>query len=558
MKRILIILSILTIIVLIAFGDVKNEADLVIIGGKIITVDEDFSFRDAVAVKDGKITFIGKVNDVQSLIGNNTEVIELNDAVVLPGLIDAHGHLTGYGKSLEYIDLVSTTSYQEIVSLVEEKTKTVDNGVWVRGRGWDQNDWEKKDFPTHHLLSAVTPNNPVVLTRIDGHAILANQAAMDIAGINSATPDTVGGKIYREFDGNPTGVFVDNAELLVTRHIPKYSQVEILNIIQNGAEQLLKYGLTGIHDAGVSTKRIEDYKYLIDNGYMPIRINAMLSDTVLTDMTSFLSDNSIDSYGKDFLRVKSIKLYADGALGSRGAALLEPYSDDPSNTGLIVTERSHMLEVAQAALQTDFQVCSHAIGDGGIRTVLDVYKDALNEFPANDHRFRIEHSQIVDLNDVQRFADLGVIPAMQPQHAISDMPWVEARIGKERSEGAYAWRSFIDAGCIIPCGSDVPVEVPDPLLGIYNAITRQDETGSPEDGWIPKQKMTIEEAIQGYTVWAAQSAFQENILGSIEVGKYADFTILNKDILTIDPSEILETEILYTIVDGAIKYKANQ
>ena len=380
---------------------------------------------------------------------------------------------------------------------------------------------------------------------------------MDIAGITSSTLDTIGGKIYRDKDGQPTGIFVDNAEILVTKYIPKYSKDEIRRIIKNGANHLLEYGITGIHDAGIPISRIEDYKYLIDSDEMPIRINAMLADTISAENEEFLNSYDIDSYGNDFLRIKSIKLYADGALGSRGAALLEPYSDDPNNLGLIVTDSLHMLEVSKVALDNNFQVCTHAIGDRAIRTILNIYEEALKESPSMDHRFRIEHSQIINLDDVKRYAQLGVIPAMQPQHAVSDMPWTEDRIGAERVKGAFAFKSFIDNGSIIPCGSDVPVEVPNPMIGIYNAITRQNADGYPVEGWIPEQRITTEEVIRGYTIWAAQSAFQEDILGSIEVGKYADFTILNKDILTIEPIEILDTKPIYTIVGGQLQYQAN-
>lgn len=554
MSKIFRFFSIL-IVSLISFSCTTIEnADLIITGAKIATVDKDFSFAEAVAVKDGKIICVGSNEEVKLYVDEETKHIKLNGGLVLPGLIDAHGHLTGYGESLEYIDLVGTNSYDEILKSVEVKLKNIKPGEWIRGRGWDQNDWYDKIFPSHDRLSELTPNNPVVLTRIDGHALLANKKAMDIAEININTVDPSGGKILRDNKGEPTGIFIDNAEPLITDHIPTYSKEEIRRIIRNGAQRLTEFGVTGIHDAGVSPHRIDDYKYLIENSEMPIRINAMLSDTSVITNKEFLEKNSIESYGDDFLRVKSIKMYADGALGSRGAALLEPYSDDPYNEGLILTDSLHMLQVAKTALKNDFQVCTHAIGDGGIRTVLNIYEEALIDYPINDHRFRIEHSQIVNLDDVERYSELGVIPAMQPQHAISDMPWVEDRIGKERMEGAYAWRSFIDAGLIIPCGSDVPVEVPDPLLGIYNAITRQDESGFPDGGWLPEQKMTIEEAIKGYTIWAAQSAFQENILGSIENGKYADFTILDKDILTISPSEILNSNMLYTIVNGEIKY----
>lgn len=552
--RLKIILIIIGLIIM-SCSNTKT-ADLVIISGKVATVDNNFSIAEAVAVQNNKIIFVGTNEDVKKYITDKTKVIELNGELVLPGLIDSHGHLTGYGKSLEHIDLVGTDSFQEVLNLVNEKMKTVEPGEWIRGRGWDQNDWEIKEFPHHQSLSKISPNNPVMLSRIDGHAILVNQKAMEITGIDSNTPDPDGGKIFHEANGKPTGIFLDNAEKLITDHIPKYSTEKLCSIIQNAANRCAEFGLTGMGDAGIPISRIDDYKFLIDNNKMPIRINAMLSDTVTGDINGFLQKYKIDSYGNDFLRVKSIKLYADGALGSRGAALLEPYSDDPENSGLIVTDNSHMLEVCKAALESGFQVCTHAIGDKAIRTMLDIYAEALKENPKADRRFRIEHSQIVNLADIPRYAELGIIPAMQPQHAVSDMPWTEDRIGSERVKGAYAFRSFLDEGVIIPCGSDFPVEIPNPLIGIHNAVTRQDESGYPEGGWLPEQKMTIEEAIKGYTIWAAYAAFQEDILGSIEVGKLADFTILDRDILTIEPSEILNTKPIYTIVGGEIRYQA--
>jgi predicted amidohydrolase YtcJ len=535
----------------------SRHADLVIIGGKVATVDNNFSIAEAVAVQNNKIIFVGTNKATSKYIDNKTKVIELNGELVLPGLVDSHGHLTGYGKSLEHIDLVGTNSFQEVLDLVNEKVKTIEPGEWIRGRGWDQNDWEIKEFPHHQALSKISPDNPVMLSRIDGHAILVNQKAMVIAGINSNTLDPDGGKIFHESNGKPTGIFLDNAEILITDYIPKYSTEEICGIIQNAANRCVELGLTSMHDAGIPISRIDDYKFLIDMRKMPLRINAMLSDTVVSDLNGFLQKYKIDSYGNNFLRVKSIKLYADGALGSRGAALLEPYSDDPGNSGLLVTENSHMLEVCKTALESDFQVCTHAIGDKAIRTMLDIYKEALQENPKVDHRFRIEHSQIVNLADIPRYAELGIIPAMQPQHAISDMPWTEDRIGSERVKGAYAFRSFLDEGVIISCGSDFPVEIPNPLIGIHNAVTRQDKNGYPEGGWLPEQRMTVEEAIKGYTIWAAYAAFQEDILGSIEVGKLADITILDRDILTIEPTEILNTKPIYTVVGGKIRYQAH-
>ncbi|NHZ85399.1 MAG: amidohydrolase family protein [Planctomycetia bacterium] len=481
----------------------QNSADLVITGGKVATVDDDFSITEAVAIQDDKIIFVGTNNDVKKYIGENTKIIELNGELVLPGLIDSHGHLTGYGKSLEQINLVGTQSYQEILDLVKEKVKTAKPGEWIRGRGWDQNDWETKEFPTHQALSKVSPKNPVILSRVDGHALLVNQKTMEIAEIDKFTPDPDGGKILRDSNGFSTGIFIDNAEILITDYIPKYSTEKIRGIIKNAANRCIDFGLTGVGDAGIPISRIDDYKFLIDNNELPIRINAMLSDTIINDLSGFFQKYKINSYGNNFLRVKSIKLYADGALGSRGAALLEPYSDDPENIGLIVTNKSHLLDVCKTALDSDFQVCTHAIGDKAIRIMLDVYEQVLQDNPKKDHRFRIEHSQIVNPTDIPRYAELGVIPAMQPQHTVSDMPWTEERIDPERVKGAYAFRSLLDEDVIIPCGSDFPVEVPNPLIGIHNAVTRQDAKGYPEGGWLPEQRMTIKEAIKGYTIWAA-------------------------------------------------------
>ena len=556
LKKLSVSLFIICSIVAISCSS-QDKADLIIRGGKIVTMDDNNHSVDAIAIQNDKIIYVGSKGGILKYVGSDTKIIELKDELVLPGLIDAHGHLTGYGKSLENIDLVGTNSYDEVVKLVKKRIIDSDSTEWIEGRGWDQNTWDNKQFPTHQKLSTISPDNPVILSRVDGHAILVNQNAMDLAGITSVTPDTVGGKIYRDSKGNPTGVFVDNAEYLITNYIPSIAKEKLLNRIEKGAKSLTRYGITGIHDAGIPISRIADYKLLIDENKLAVRVNAMLSDTVVTNINQFLQTNKIESYGNDFLRVKSIKLYADGALGSRGAALLGPYNDDTANVGFIVTDSLHMLNVVQAALKSDFQVCTHAIGDRAIRTTLNIYEAALEKHPKSDHRFRIEHSQIIDFSDVPRYQELSVIPAMQPQHAVSDMMWTENRIGEDRAQGAFAFRSFIDDGNIIPCGSDCPVETPNPMLGIYNAVTRQDRNGSPAGGWIPEQKMTIDEVIKGYTIWAATAAIQEDILGTIEVGKYADLTILDKDIFTIDPIEILDTKPIYTIVGGEIKYQAD-
>jgi predicted amidohydrolase YtcJ len=438
--------------------------------------------------------------------------------------------------------------------------KTVEPGEWITGGRWDQNDWEDKSFPVHDSLSLVSPNNPVYLTRIDGNAGFANKKALEIAGITKDTPDPFGGVIVRKSDGEPTGVLVNRAMNKVTENIPRDSEERYREKFLKAVNSCLKVGLTGVHEAGVGPHAIGMYKDLIDKGRLKMRIYAMLGEEedlpLDIDLVDYFKKHRIEKYGNHMLSVRSIKLFFDGALGSRGAAFFEPYEDDPQNSGLLRITPEYIYKISEAALKADMGVNTHCIGIRGNRLCLDAYEKALKENPQDDHRFRIEHAQIVRREDVKKFVSLGVIPSMQPTHCTSDMYFVEDRVGKKRAEGAYAWRWFIDAGLVIPCGSDFPVESNNPMLGIYAAITRQDVKGWPETGWYPEQRMSREEAIKGFTVWAAYSAFQEDVLGSIEVGKYADFTVLDKDILQIEPREILTTKAVYTIVGGKIRYRA--
>jgi len=532
-------------------------ADLVLINGKVATVNAEFEIAESVAVRADKIVFVGSNDAVMKFVGKKTKVIDCTRLLIIPGLIEGHGHLMGYGKALERLDLVGTKSYQEILKRVALTINGKEPGEWILGRGWDQNEWQIQEFPQHELLSKIAPDNPVYLTRIDGHAGLANAKAMLIAGVNAGTVTPAGGRILKDSNGLPTGIFIDNAEDIITDFIPRNTTIQRGSTIKRAVHELIKFGLTGFHDAGVPPERVSDFKELIDQGELGIRVYAMLSDTVLADMESFLKANEVYRYGNNELTVRSIKMYSDGALGSRGAALLEPYTDRPDESGLILTESDHLLEVARASLATGFQMNTHSIGDAAIRATLNVIEQALSENPTDDHRFRIEHSQIVSQQDIPRYKELGVIPSVQPPHTVSDMNWTEDRVGPERVKGAYAFRAFISAGCILPCGSDVPVESPDPINGIYRAVTRQDENGLPDGGWYPEQRMTVEEALKGYTIWAAYAAFQEDIVGSIEVGKLADFTIIDKDILTIPAKEILTTKPVYTIIGGKILYQAN-
>ncbi len=534
-------------------------ADLVLHGGKVVTVDEKFSIHEALAVRGDRIVFVGSNQDVEKYILPSTTVMDLKGQLVLPGLIDAHAHLHSLGDELTSLNVTGTTSYQEIIDIVAIRVQSTQPGRWIVGGRWDQNDWEDHAFPVHDPLSEASPDNPVYLIRIDGNAAFANQKALEIAGITKDTPDPVGGFIIRKENGEPTGVLVNRAMNLVSDNIPPDSDEQFKQKFLKAVRSCLSVGLTGVHEAGIGSRHIDLYKNLVDNGQLNMRVYAMLGEEkdlpLDMDLAAYFKKQRIEQYGHHMLSVRSIKLFFDGALGSRGAAFFKPYADDPDNTGLLRITPEYITAISKAALEADMGVNIHCIGIRGNRLCLEAFEKALKENLKPGHRFRIEHAQIVEPQDVEKFVSLGIIPAMQPTHCTSDMSFVEDRIGGERAKGAYAWRWFLDAGLIIPCGSDFPVESNNPLLGIYAAVTRQDPKGWPEGGWHPEQRMTIQEAVKGFTIWAAYAAFQEDVLGSIEVGKYADFTVLDKDILEIDPKEILTTKTVYTIVGGQIRYR---
>jgi predicted amidohydrolase YtcJ len=537
--------------------DAHQPATLVLLNGNVITVDADFSQVEAVAVSGNRIVAVGSNEDIRSFIGPDTDVIDLDGATVLPGLIDAHAHLVSLGEELTRLNISGAGSYDEIVTRIEERVSQVKPGDWILGGRWDHTDWEPAVFPVHDPLSAVSLDNPVYLTRVDGNSAFVNAKALELAGIDSSTPDPPGGKIIRKANGEPTGVLVNQAMNLVKDLIPPNTVEEQKKKLLLAVEDCLSVGLTGVHEAGVGPDEIAAIKELIDEHRLGLRVYAMLGEQEkptfqVENLEEYFRANRIDSYGDHFLSVRSIKLYFDGALGSRGAAFFEPYEDDPDNRGLFRMDPEYITEVSIAALKTGMGVNTHCIGIRGNAVCLESYAVALKQFPDVDHRFRIEHAQIIRKEDVARFKELGIIPAMQPTHCTSDMNFVAARIGEDRSEGAYAWRWFIDAGLTIPCGSDFPVESTNPFHGIYAAITRQDPTGNPEGGWHPEQKMTRKEALKGFTIWAAHAAFQEDILGSIEVGKLGDFTIIDRNILEVPEHDILSTKVLYTIVNGRI------
>lgn len=528
---------------------VPPPADLIITNARIYTVDDSHPFVPAMAVRGGRVQFVGSTREALLLRGSATRMIDAGGQTVIPGMVDAHGHLFALGTSLRNIDLNDTRSFDDVVARVAFRLKNTPVNHWVIGRGWDQNKWGDTRFPTHGALSRISPNNPVVLERVDGHAILANAAAMRAAGITAATQAPAGGRIERDAQGEPTGVFVDNAMGLVQRVMPPLSHDDMRSATLAAIAEANRYGLVGVHDPGEPRTIIDLFEELAKAGTFSLRAYVMIRDDSATIEHYFRRGPQSALYD-GHIWIRAIKLYADGALGSRGAALLDPYTDDPKNSGLLVSTPEHLRDVSIRALQHGFQVATHAIGDRGNRLALDAYEAALKAVPTVDHRFRIEHAQVVDHADVPRFAELGVIPSMQAVHATSDMYWAATRLGYARTFGAYAWRSLLNTGVIIPNGSDFPVERVNPLFSFHAAISRQDDDNWPPGGWFPNQRMTRDEALKSMTIWPAYAAFQETLTGSLTPGKYADFVILDRNIMTIPADQILGTHVSATYIGG--------
>lgn len=543
-----------------------KKADLVLLNGNIITVDSSNTITQAIAVLADTIIAVGSDEVIQKFIGESTKVIDLKEKTVIPGFIDSHAHLIGTGNSKINIDLRTAQNWDEVISLTAEAARNSKPGEWIIGRGWHQEKWNPipmenvKGFPFHYELSKATPLNPVILSHASGHAIFANQKAMEIANITSETPDPKGGEIIKDINGNPIGVFSEEAEKLIFSKYEEYlshrSEKEkkdnIKKIVKIAMDECLSKGITSFHDAGTSFEEINVLKEMADSSELNIRLYLMLIDNYKSLKDSLKAYHTI-GYGNNHLTVNAIKLYMDGALGSRGAWLLNPYSDSPDQTGLNTTSLTEINNIVNLALENDFQACTHAIGDRGNREILNIYEKALATSNYKDRRWRIEHAQHLSPNDIQRFSKLGVIAAMQSIHCTSDAPFVEKRLGKDRAEsGSYIWKSLINSGALICNGTDSPVEDINPINNFYSAVTRKLQDGTE---FFPKQEMTRLEALRSYTINGAYAAFEENIKGSIEVGKLADFTILSKDILTIPDDEILSTEVIYTIVGGKILYE---
>lgn len=530
-----------------------QPADLVIVNARVYTADDARPLAEAFAVRGGTVAFVGSAREARALAGATTRVVDLGGRTVIPGMVDAHAHFAGLAQTLSIVDLMGVPSYAELIARVQARAATLPKGAWVEGRGWDQNQWADGRFPTHEALSAAVPDHPVFLTRVDGHAALVNAAAMKAAGLTRATRDPAGGRILKGTNGEPTGVLIDRADAIVSRVMPSPTREQTRNALLEAQRVMHRWGLTGVHDAGAGRATIELYDEMARSGDLQLRLYAMIADDSAA-IAHFLAMGPRSALHDGRLWVRSIKLYSDGALGSRGAALLEPYSDDAGNTGLLVSPPAHIQDVAERALARGFQVNTHAIGDRGNRLVLDAYEKALDKFPRADHRFRIEHAQILHYSDIPRFAQLGVIPSMQASHQTSDMYWAGKRLGPERLLGAYAWRSLLNSGVIISNGSDFPVEYVNPLISFHAAIARQDANDYPVGGWYPDQRMTRDEALKSMTLWPAYSAFQEEELGSLTVGKHADFVVLDQDIMRVPVELVLKTEVVATWVGGKEVY----
>ncbi|HXI13069.1 MAG TPA: amidohydrolase family protein [Thermoanaerobaculia bacterium] len=529
-----------------------SQETLVVTGATILAgSDQTPVTNQALVLADGKIEAIVSAQEAARRIASGARQLNAKGMTILPGLIDAHGHLDSLGKALESVDLVDTTSYAEVIARIGARAAAKAPGEWIVGRGWDQNDWSSSDFPTRTLLDATVSNHPVWVTRVDGHAALANSAALKAAGIDRRSKDPEGGRIMRDPTGEPTGVFIDAAMDLVERSIPAVSRQERKRRIHAAAMNIAANGLTGMHDAGANQETIDVVKELIDEGRFPIRLYVMLRDNAAL-LDAWMQRGPLIDYGGR-LTVRSIKLYADGALGSRGAAMLEPYSDDASNSGLLLARPEHLVNVSKRALRSRFQVNAHAIGDRGVRNVLEAFEKAE---VSSIHRFRIEHLQVIAASDIPRLARSGIIASMQPTHATSDMPWAEQRVGAQRLRGAYAWRSVLNSGARLALGSDFPVEAVNPFFGIYSAVTRQDQKGMPTGGWTSDQRLTAAEAIRGFTSDAAWAAFEETTRGTIEPGKLADLTLVDRNPLESAPSELFKIKPVYTIVGGRVVYDA--
>ncbi len=544
-----------------------DPADMVLVNGSIVTMAEGTATAEALAVRGDRLVAVGNEASVRKLIGKNTQVIDLDGRFVMPGFVESHAHFLSLGYALMRLDLTTAESWDDIVALVEEAAADAEPGTWILGRGWHQEKWNVipepnvDGLPLHTALSAVSTNNPVFLSHASGHSGIANARAMEVSGVTRETLDPDGGEIVHDPKGNPIGVFRETAQDLIRQGMyddqqdrsEESSLAEQKRAAEMAANECLARGITSFHDAGVSFETVDFFRDMVDAGELPIRLYVMLSEE-----NEALAERSAEyrmiGYGDNRLTVRAIKRLIDGALGSHGAWLLAPYDSLPTSTGLNTDPLDAMAEVARIAIENDFQLATHAIGDRGNRETLDIYEQALKtagDIP--DRRWRIEHSQHLHPDDLPRFADLGVIAAMQGIHCTSDGPWIFKRLGAERAaSGAYMWRTLLDSGAVICNGTDAPVESVDPIACYYATVSRRMANG---EVFFPSQSMTREEALYSYTMAGAYAGFEEDLKGSLEVGKLADITVLSQNILTIPEEEILSTKVDFTIVGGKVAYQ---
>jgi len=552
--------SILSLALLVLALRPAHAESLVLTNAKVYTANDSAPRAEAVVSTDGKITFVGSAADARAAAPAGSRVIDLHGRTVLPGLIDAHAHLAGVGfRELDF-NLEGTTGVADLQTKLKARAATKPKGTWVIGRGWIESRWSPPVFPTRQQLDAVAPDHPVVLERSDGHALVANSLALSLAHVDRTTPNPAGGEILKDAAGEPTGMLIDRAQALVNHLVPAATPEETAHALEVGAAREVKLGWTQVHAPGNSYAEAKLIERLIREGKIKLRVSDTLSGHT-TDATRLMDEGATTDALDGRFTLRGLKLYMDGALGSRGAALLEPYSDAPASKGLFLMSPEDIYPILVRALRTGIQIQTHAIGDRGNRTILDLYEKAFAAVPVAERkvaapRWRVEHAQIISPVDIPRFAKLGVIPSMQPSHAIGDFYFAPARLGPARLNGAYAWRSLIDSGAIVAGGSDAPVERGEPMIEFYAAVTRQSLDGFSNDDWHREERVTRAEALKMFTRWPAFAVFQEKDHGAIEVGMAADFTVLSADVMEIPEPEILKTTCVMTVIAGEIVYDA--
>ena len=560
MKTYALILSIIALALLSAATTQREAADLVFKNGNIYTVNERQPQASAIAIKGSRIIFVGSNTDVRKYEGKGTRVVDLKGKTVVPGMTDSHCHLAGVGQREMTLNLEGTTSLEDFLSKVKARIDRMKPGEWLTGRGWIETFWKPPVFPTRQDLDKVSPNNPVFLDRADGHGAVVNSAALKIAKIDRNTPNPFGGEISKDKAGEPNGMLLDNAQDLVTRYIPPTTQQDAEQAILLGVKRSIELGWCQIQDAGGSFADVALYRKLYDEGKIKLRIYKAVHGPSENAQRLLREGASVGDYDGRFT-LRTIKVVFDGALGSRGAALLEPYADKPETSGFLTVKEEELMPMLVEALRQGVQVETHAIGDRANRLTLDAYEKAFASVPpeqrkVREPRWRIEHAQIINPADIPRFARLGVIASMQPSHAIGDLHFAPSRLGISRLEGAYAWQSLIRSGAIIAAGSDAPVERGEPMIEFYAAVARRDMKGFSGEGWHPEQSVSRDVALKMFTIWPATASFEEKTKGSIEAGKLADLTVLSADIMKIPEAEILKTRNLMTVINGEIVYES--